>query len=349
MAKYVGKKEKGFFDEEERRAELQAHPDPLRRLNAVVDWEWFRPLLEKLFHREPKGTGGRPPFDYVLMFKILILQRTFNLADGRTEFQIKDRLSFQTFLGLTLADKVPDEKTIWLFRETLVKEGGAQQLFAAFDAQLRDRGLILNNGVIVDACFAEAPRQRNSADEKAALKKGEVPAAWKKEPAKLAQKDVEARWAKKYTENHYGYKDHLKVDRESKLITNYAVTAANVHDSQALAWLLTEADAGQELYGDSAYAGAAQAKIVAARKMKNRLQEQGRRQRPLTAEQRARNREKSRVRIRVEHVFGFIVNSLGGFDLRTVGQRRSTGVLGLLNLTYNLFRMEQLLRKAHGS
>lgn len=344
MKRHKAKAEKGFFDEEQRRAELTAHNDPLRRLNEVVDWELFRPTLNQVLHRDAKGPGGRPSFDYVLMFKILILQRTFNLADEQTEFQIKDRLSFQTFLGLTLADTIPDEKTIWLFRDTLTRGGVVEVLFAQFDAHLRSRGLILNQGSIVDASFVDVPRQRNNREDNAAVKAGTVPAAWKEKPAKLAQKDVDARWTEKNGEKHFGYKDHVKVDQGSKLITAYEVTPASTHDSQTLDPLLTAADAGRPLYGDSAYSGGPQAELLAQRGVENQIHERAYRNRPLTAAQKARNREKSRVRARVEHVFGFVENSLGGFFIRSVGQRRSAGIIGLINLTYNLFRLGQLLR-----
>jgi len=278
------------------------------------------------------------------MFKVLLVQRTFNLGDEQTEFQIKDRLSVQTFLGLTLADQAPDEKTIWLFRDTLTRHGVVAALFARLDAHLRERGLILNQGAMVDASFVDVPRQRNRREENATIKEGGQPPAWAEHPAKRAQKDVDARWTEKNGEKHFGYKDHVKVDQGSKLITQYVVTPASTHDSQALEQLLADEDAGQALYGDSAYSGGPLAAVLAARKIESQIHERAYRNRPLTAEQQARNREKSRVRARVEHVFGFMENSLRGFYIRSVGQRRSAGVIGLLNLTYNLFRFEQLMR-----
>jgi len=123
------KKQTGFFDEENPGAELAKHRDPLKRLNAVMQWELFRPSLEKCFAKEAKGPGGRPPFDLIFMFKILIVQRAYNISDADAEFWIKDRLSVQNFLGITLADDVPDEKTVWAFRNTLAKVGVVEPLF----------------------------------------------------------------------------------------------------------------------------------------------------------------------------------------------------------------------------
>ena len=113
-------KQKGFFDENDRLNELSKLGDPLEKLNRFVNWEDLRKMLTKTFKKDAKGPGGRPPFDYVMMFKILILQKLYNIADDKTEYLIKDRLSFQRFLGLQLCDTVPDAKTIWHFREELI-------------------------------------------------------------------------------------------------------------------------------------------------------------------------------------------------------------------------------------
>ncbi|WP_253730172.1 transposase [Treponema sp. OMZ 790] len=112
-------KQKGLFDEEDRLRVLSKLGDSLEKLNEKINWEIFRPLLKKALTKEPKGLGGRPAYDYVMMFKIIILQKLYNISDDQTEYQINDRLSFMRFLGLELKDKVPDAKTIWLFKEKL--------------------------------------------------------------------------------------------------------------------------------------------------------------------------------------------------------------------------------------
>lgn len=342
----IGKAGKGLFDEEFRREELKKHKEPLKRLNSVVDWEMFRPVLERALHHEAKGAGGRPAFDEVLMFKILVLQRVYGLSDEQAELQIMDRLSFQEFLGLRLADKVPDEKTIWVFRQELTGKKVAEPLFETFKAHLEAAGLLMKAGVIVDATFVDVPRQRNTREENATIKKGEIPREWQKDENRnqLEQKDTDARWTKKNGECHFGYKDHVKVDRGSKLITAYTVTDASVHDSQAVDKLLREEDAGKELHADSAYVGEPIAKVLEAKGMGNAIHEKGYRNHPLTAEQKTRNWEKSKIRVRVEHVFGFMEMSMKGIFVRVIGKERVGTVIGLANLTYNLFRYEQLLR-----
>src|ERR1700750_782218 len=141
----------GFFDLEERRAALSRKGDDLERLNAVIDFELFRPELERAVPRADRSKGGRPPFDHVLMFKVLILQTLSNLSDERTEFLLRDRLTWIRFLGLGLGDPVPDANTIWTFREQLTKAAAIEPLFARFDQALRAAGYLAMSGQLVDA------------------------------------------------------------------------------------------------------------------------------------------------------------------------------------------------------
>ena len=329
----------GLFDFEERLLKLTNANDPLVRLKMLVNWEQFRPILEGALRKESKGKGGRPPFDYVLMFQILILQRYYNLSDDQTEFQILDRASFMRFLGLKLSDKVPDSKTIWHFREVLTDKNLVEQLFEKFHHSLDSAGLILHEGSIVDASFVTIPKQRNSRDENAEIKSGKTP-DW--EENKLAQKDVEARWTKKNNETFYGYKDHVKTDAGSKIITKYEVTSAEVHDSKVFDKLIDESDKGKKIYADSAYVG--QEKMLAEKQVESKIHEKGYRNKPLTESQKESNTEKSRVRVRVEHIFGFIENSMNGSRIRSIGKTRAKAIIGLINLTYNMFRGLQLLK-----
>ena len=329
----------GLFDFEERLLKLTNANDPLVRLKMLVNWEQFRPILEGALRKESKGKGGRPPFDYVLMFQILILQRYYNLSDDQTEFQILDRASFMRFLGLKLSDKVPDSKTIWHFREVLTDKNLVEQLFEKFHHSLDSAGLILHEGSIVDASFVTIPKQRNSRDENAEIKSGKTP-DW--EENKLAQKDVEARWTKKNNETFYGYKDHVKTDAGSKIITKYEVTSAEVHDSKVFDKLIDESDKGKKIYADSAYVG--QEKMLAEKQVESKIHEKGYRNKPLTESQKESNTEKSRVRVRVEHIFGFIENSMGGSHIRSIGKTRARTIIGLINLTYNIFRGLQLMK-----
>ena len=332
--------EVGLFDVEERLMKLSEVKDPLVRLKQRVNWEQFRPILESVLRKERDGKGGRRPFDYVLMFQILILQRYYNLSDDQAEFQILDRISFMRFLGLKISDKVPDSKTIWHFREVLTKSGVVERLFGKFLESLSSAGLIMHEGSIVDATFVEVPVQRNSREENKKIKEGKTPADW--DAKKKAQKDVDARWTKKNNETFYGYKGHVKADAKSKIITKYEVTSAEVHDSQVLEKILDTADADKPLHGDSAYAN--QDEILNLRRVESKINEKGYRGRPLSETQKATNRKKSKVRARVEHIFGFIENSMGGSFIRSIGSSRAKAIIGLMNLTYNMFRALQITK-----
>ena len=120
----------GFFDFSKRQDKLLKTRNFLEQLNQVVAWESFRPVLEAAIIRNGGSKGGRPGFDVVLMFKMLVLQALYNLSDEQTEYQVLDRLSFMRFLGFELHDTVPDARTIWLFREQLTEANAAEQLFA---------------------------------------------------------------------------------------------------------------------------------------------------------------------------------------------------------------------------
>ena len=333
----------GFWDESLRLEKLSKLGDSLEKLNRAIDWELFRPKLTKVFKKQAKGAGGRPPYDYVMLFKVLVLQRIYNLSDDQTEYQINDRMSFMRFLGLGLGDRVPDAKTIWLYRDTLTKANVIRELFDLFNAQLEDAGLITHTGTIVDATFVEAPRQHNHHNENEDIKKGNVPDAWKKPENihKLRRKDMDARWTRKGREFHFGYKDHVKADADSKLITDYTVTPANVHDSQPMPTMINETD--KAVYADSAYWGSVVAEAL-PQNVENCIQERGTKKQPLTEEQKASNRIKSKTRCRIEHIFGFMTNSMHGITVRSVGLARAEFNIGLTNLIYNLCRFEFLNR-----
>jgi len=332
-----------FFDEAERLAALTELKDPLVELKQHINFELFRPKLTEVFKRSVSG-AGRKAYDVVFMFKILILQRLYNLSDQQAEFQITDRHSFGRFLDLKLGGAVPDFSTVWRFREELTEAGVVKELFAIFTDVLAQKGVITKTGTIIDASFVEVPRQRNTREENAMIKNGEVPKEWKNQPHKLSQKDVEARWTKKNEETHFGYKNHVKADAESVIITDYEVTDAAVHDSQLLPELIGPQNKGENLFADSAYKSAETDEKLAEWQIKNWIHEKGARNRPLNELQIGMNRLKSKVRCCIEHIFGFVENSMNGPELEYIGLARIQTGVGLGNLTYNLQRYVQLLR-----
>lgn len=314
------------------------------RVGKLVRWDVFAPQINAAVAIEAKGPGGRPRFHPMLMFKVLVLQRLHGLGDDNTSFQITDRNSFRAFLGLTPGDAVPDGQTIRDFRQRLIDTKTVDSLFDTFLKHLQDEhGLALaKEGVMVDASFAEVPRQRNSREDNELIKAGEVPPSLEQKPKTKAHKDLDARWTKKNNQTHYGYKDHVKVDVKDKLILKAVVTPASVHDSQVIDALVEQGD--RVVYADSAYKSAKIDAELAAKHVEAQVNEKGTRGHPLTEDQKAKNREKSKTRSRVEHVFAQMSGSMKALYQRCIGMARNAACLTLANLVYNMLRFEQIKR-----
>ena len=330
----------GFFDPQARLHKIDKNGDPLTKINETVNWEMFRPTLEKARDKGRKSNVGAKGYDIVLLFKILILQSLYNLSDDATEFQILDRHSFGRFLGLHISQKVPDATTIWLFRKDLIKAGIVEELFAAFDAHLRANGFMAMQGQIVDASIVSVPRQRNSREENTRIKEGGIPEDWPEN--KRRRKDVDARWSKKGGKLFYGYKNHIAVDVKHKLIRGYAVTDAALHDSKVFEQILSE-NTSKDIWADSAYRSAERLERLCADGFREHIHRKGSRNHPLTPREQEGNKTKSRIRSRIEHVFGVQVQRAGHLLLRTVGIIRARAKIGLRNLAYNIDRMGMLL------
>jgi IS5 family transposase len=333
------KKQIHLFGAETQLSRLSKLGDPLEKINETIDWEIFRETIRSRIRKSDYTKGGRPPHDEILMFKITLLQDWNNISDDNAEYMINDRLTFQRFLGMELGEKSPDAKTIWLFKEQLGKEG-VRELFDLFNEKLSEMGIVKREGSLIDASFVDAPRQRNSREENAKIKAGEIPAEWQtaKNENKLEQKDTDARWAKKGNELHYGYKDHVKIDKASKIIVEFTVTSANVHDVNEFEGIIDSND--KEAWLDSAYASEEHVARIKEKYPEIILHicEKGKKNQPLTDEQKANNREKSKVRARVEHVFGYMTRFMGGITIRTIGMERAEREICGMNLAYNIKR-----------
>jgi IS5 family transposase len=347
----------GFFDVDERLKELSAKGDALERLNGLVDFELFRPDLEKAVPRADRSRGGRPPFDHVFMFKVLILQASHSLSDERTEFLIKDRLSFMRFLGLGLADAVPDANTIWTFREALTRatlqgRPAIEVLFGAYEAALTQAGFLAMGGQIIDASIVAAPKQRNTDAEKREIREGRIPPAWSDKPAKLAQKDRDARWTVKWSKAKpaddgsprvdlavpaFGYKNHLGIDRRHGLIRTWLVTDAARHDGAQLPALVSKANTASEVWADTAYRSKANETYLADNAMRSQIHRKKPKGKPMPRHVARANGRKSKVRAAVEHVFAHQKGPMA-LVVRTIGLARARVKIGLANLVYNMRR-----------
>ena len=296
---------------------------------------------------ERKSMAGRKPIDAIVLFRMLILQSLYNLSDEQVEYQVRDRLSFTRFLTSGIEDCIPDGTTLWLFREKLAQAGIIERLFDCFDQHLEANGYIARGGQIVDATIVQVPRQRNTHEENETVKSGRTPAAWKKKPAKNRQKDKDARWTKKHGRSFYGYKNHVNADARYKLIRRYDVSDAAVHDSQKLDGLLNKANTSADVFADSAWIARPILEVgLKARGFRSRIHVRATRNHPLSQRQQEANRKKSRVRVRIEHVFGAQETSAGSRLVRTIGIVRAQTKIGLQNLVYNIRRLVTLERMA---
>lgn len=343
----------GFFDVEERLRELSAKGDDLERIAALLDFALFRPELERAVPRAGGTKGGRPAFDHVLMFKILLLQAMHGLSDERCEYLIKDRLSFMRFLGLGLADPVPDANTIWAFREALKRAGAVERLFAQFDTTLRAAGYLAMGGQIVDATIVAAPKQRNTEAERAAIKAGQIPEGWAEKPAKLRQKDRDARCTVKFSKAKpredgapqtdlavpaFGYKNHVAIDRRHGLIRGWTASHAAAHDGARLVEVIDAANTAGDVWADTAYRSAKNEAWLAERGLISRIHRKKPPGKPMAARTRRANARKSTVRSAVEHVFARQKGPMA-LVVRTIGLARARVKIGLANLAYNMKRL----------
>lgn len=340
----------GFFDVDERLKRLSDLGDQLLAFAAAVDFEMFRAELTRALAYSDGSQGGRPPFDPVLMFKVLVVQATNNLSDERAEFLINDRLSFMRFLGLGLADRVPDARTIWLFREKLTHAGAIKPLFDRFNAALREAGYIAMGGQIIDATLIAAPKQRNTEEEKTAIKEGRIPEDWKAKPAKLRQKDRDARWTVKFSKAKeradgskpavdiaiptFGYQNHVSIDRQYGLIRRWDATDAAAYEGARLReGLLDKTNTASLVWADTAYRSKVNEEFLAKNGFVSRIHRKKPPRRPMPETMRRANALKSEVRSRVEHVFAMQKDKMGLF-IRTIGIARATMKIGMANIVY---------------
>ena len=346
----------GFFDAEERLRWLSASGDPLERLRAVVEFEAFRVELEAALPRADRSRGGRPPWDAVVMFRVLVLQALYTLSDEQAEYQLRERLSFMRFVGLSLQDAVPDAKTIWLYREQLTRAGALAKLFARFDAMLAERGFLAMGGQIVDATVVEARRPRLTQEEKASLRDGGTPAGWSQ--ARTRRIDRDGRWTIKRGRKArppagggaarqaaaeiavpvFGYKNHLGIDRGHGFIRRFTVTDAARHDGAQLGAVLDPDNTGGGVWADTAYRSKANLELLERRGLRPEFQRAKPRGRPMPAHIARGNATRARVRSLVEHVFAAEKRRMG-LVVRSIGLARATARITLANLAYNMRRL----------
>lgn len=352
----------GFWSITDRLAEISAQGDPLETLAAAVDFEMFRPVLEGALGRPPRWKGGRPPFDPVLKFRMLVLQSLHGLSLEQTEYLVRDRLSWMRFCRLGPEDRVPDANTLWDFREALIAAGALDDLFKRLDHAINAAGYLPRGGQIVDASLVAAPRQRNTEAEKAAIREGKSAAdIWPDKPAKAAQKDTQARWTIKHSKAKaradgalqvdiaipvFGYKSHVSIDRRHGIIRRQIITDASAYDGARLReGLIQTANTGREVWADTAYRSAENEDWLTDHGMVSRIHRKKPRGRPMSRRTSRANGRKSVIRAKVEHVFAHQKARMG-MTIRTIGLARARAAITLANMAYNMSRWRWLDSRA---
>lgn len=342
----------GLFGLSDHLKRLSVYGDPLEELERIIDFEAFRPTLTAALAYADGTKGGRPPYDPVAMLKVLLLAAQNNVSDARMEYLIRDRLSWLRFLGFDLGAATPDANTIRLFREKLTEAGALDTLFEDFDRQLKERGYLAMGGQIVDATLVAAPKQRNTADEKAAIKEGrKASEIWPDEPARAAQKDTDARWTLKFAKARpaadgkpgidiaipsFGYKSSISICRAFGFIRKGKTTDGARFDGRMLRDVVTNDNTASDVWADTAYRSQANEKWLKRQGRVSRIHRKKPRGRPMPERTAKANAAKSRVRARVEHVFARQKDQMGLF-IRTIGIKRAEAKITLANLAYNLW------------
>jgi IS5 family transposase len=320
-----------FFEVGASYARLDKAGDPLLKLNKMISWDSLIPILKPVT-LSSGVKGGRPSLDSMMMVKCLLLQSLYNISDESCEYQINDRLSFKRFLGLSASQKAPDEKTIWLFRERIKSSELPEKIFDWFSGQINSAGYVAQEGQIVDASFV--PTHKPTGRHKKQLKE-EIPLT----SSQSEQIDVDATFTKKNNATHHGYKNHIQVDAKHKIIRKQITTTASVHDSQEFDNLVDgSGNTGGNVFADSAYRSAKSEAMILSRKLVSQVHERAYCNKPLSDEQKDSNRIKSKTRVRVEHIFGYMTTSMGGLSLHTIGLARAKVKICFKNIAYNMQR-----------
>ncbi len=232
--------------------------------------------------------------------------------------------------------KIPDATTIWLFRKGLKNAGIIEELFSQFELHLHECGYTVMKEQIADASIVKTQIQRNSREENEQIKcEGKAPVQWGEN--KRQRKDVDARWTRKNGKSYFGYKNHISIDVKHKFIRDWKVTDASVHDSNVFEEILAE-NTNRTVWADSAYYSKDRLKSLEKSGYRECIHRKGTRSRKLTVREHKSNRTRSKVRVRIEHVFGVQTQKAGNLLIRTVGLTR----IGMRNLAYNMDRLGTL-------
>ena len=338
-----------FFDIAQRYAGLDAKNDPLARIDEVVPWEDFRPRIEAAWRKPTEERGspaGRKPWDAVVMFKAIVLCELYNLSGRPSGVPASRPPLVHAVLGVRSRGQGSRRQDGVALPGTVGAGGRDRDVVRGFRRLSGAAGLLGDGRPDHRRLDRAGAQTAQHGDDNARIEEGETPEGWENQPAKRSQKETDARWNKKHGKSHYGYKNHVNVDRRHKLMRRYRVTDAAVHDSQIVDDILDPDNTASDVWADSAYRSAEIEAKLEEKGLKSRIHRKGYRNKPLSEREKRGNTTRSKVRARVEHVFGAQSNDMGGTLVRSIGMVRARARIGLKNLAYNMRRLVQLERLA---
>ena len=289
----------------------------LERINDAVDWGRFNRLVEGVY----SASEGRPSYPPLTMVKVLLLEQWYNLSDPQMEEALGDRISFRRFVGLGLQDDTPDHSTISRFRGILTEKRLVERLMKELSRQLEERGMVVKGGTLMDATLVESQGRRVLMKEEAT--------------------DRDAAWTRKGGRYHYGYKVHIGVDKESGLIRKAVMTAANVNDTEVADELISGDE--KAVYADRAYDTHERRQRLKSMGIEDGIMKRGNKHHPEVSEgDKERNELISKVRARVEKVFGTLKRTYRYSRVRYIGLERNTTEMWLKCMAYNLRRADRI-------
>jgi len=318
----------------------------LDQIDGLIDWSPIQAFLNKKLKRKVNAVGN-PAYPPLAMFKILLLQRWYNLSDPAVEQALLDRISFIRFTRFSVEDAAPDETTICRFRNGLVTLKVLDKLLDMVNAQLEAKGLLVREGAVVDASVVESQRRPRKVIEVMPEDRAEDDDGPDSEPTvKVSYSDdEEAAWLRKGNRAYYGYKVHAATDARDGFVLNGHVTPANRSDTGEFKRLVSGAKLrrGSKVYADKGYCSGANRDLLAHRGLEDETMDKTPRGGWLTAFEKARNSAISSVRQIVERVFGTLKRGYALFRARYVGRAKVEGEFHLASMAFNLKKAARMV------
>ena len=313
----------------------------LFQINQAINWKQINKILSKHYKKGQSGLG-RAAYSPLLLFKITLLQTWYNLSDYQVEEQVNDRLSFMKFCKVTLEDDIPDHSIISRFRKVLNKTNTWELLLEEINSHLSKHGILnVKQGVIVDASVTTSLNKPKGKTTYIATKEEKAPVEKEVKPGV----DTEGSWLKKGGKLHYGYKRHYVSDGKHALVLSVHTTKASSHETNHLSACLDKVSlpSGTMVYADKGYCSSKNKELLKSKGLKNGIQQISYKSSKQSCFTNSRNKLISKVRYKIERVFGSIKRWFGRLETRYVGLAKTHGQHVLEAISYNLYRLPGII------